>query len=232
MSDCLASIQHTSLETLLPTKACTPSSYSPNGGHQTRQIGLVIFLALLLHALVLLAFYFHPENVSVAQRKIIEVSLETAAPSSTPVTKKHTPPPQPKPAEAPAVTPVAPVTPAAPPAPEAAPQSTPAPPVASTPPAEEIQPLFRLTRQPKPLGKIEPAYPASERRAGIQASVVAEVTIDAQGSIQNVRILKSAGSAFDAAVMEALKKSTFAPGYIGDKAVPVRFQVPFRFSLN
>ena len=197
---------------------------------------MVVFLALLLHTLVLLAFYFRPEEVSLAPRQIIEVSLETSAPSSTPVTEKHPPVPKPQPDEMPAVTPAPTVIPVAPPVSEAPPQTTSASPVTNTPssppPAEEIQPLFRLTRQPKPLGKIEPAYPASERRAGIQASVVAEVTIDSQGNIQNVRILKSAGNAFDAAVMEALKKSTFAPGYIGDKAVPVRFQVPFRFSLN
>lgn len=220
----------------MPTKAYPPGPYPPHGVHQARQIGLVVFLALLLHVLVLLAFYFRPDEISIAQRQTIEVSLETSAPSSTPATEKHPAPPQPKRAEAPAATPVTSLTPTAPPAPEAPPQTTPALPVANappgSPPAEEIQPLFRLTRQPKPLGKIEPAYPASERRAGIQASVVAEVTIDSQGNIQNVRILKSAGNAFDAAVMEALKKSTFAPGYIGEKAVPVRFQVPFRFSLN
>lgn len=66
----------------------------------------------------------------------------------------------------------------------------------------------------------------------MQANVLAEIAIDAEGNIQEVRIVKSAGAAFDAAVVEALKKSLFTPGYIGDKAVPVRFQVPFRFNLN
>jgi TonB family protein len=197
---------------------------------------LVVLLALLLHALVLVAFYFRPADESIEQRQTIEVSLETSAPTSTPVVEKRPTPPKPQPAEIPAVTPAPPVTPVAPPTPEVPPQPPTAQPVTSTPtsppPTEEIQPLFRLTRQPKPLGKIEPVYPASERRAGLQASVVAEVTIDSQGNIQNVRILKSAGNAFDTAVIEALRKSTFAPGYIGDKAVPVRFQVPFRFNLN
>jgi TonB family protein len=82
------------------------------------------------------------------------------------------------------------------------------------------------------LRKIEPLYPASERRAGIQASVLAEVTIDMQGHVQDVKIITSAGAAFDAAVIEALRKSSFTPGYISDIAVPVRFQVPFRFNLN
>lgn len=220
----------------MQTETHITQTYPALGGPQARQIGVVILLALLLHALVLLAFSFRSDEVSIAQKQTIEVSLETSAPSSTPVVEKRPTPPKPQPAETPAITPAPPVTPVTPPAPEAPPQTTPAPPATNTPPspppAEEIQPLFRLTRQPKPLGNIEPAYPATERRAGIQANVVAEVTIDASGHIQNVRIIKSAGNAFDSAVIEALRKSTFAPGYIGDKAVPVRFQVPFRFNLN
>jgi protein TonB len=197
---------------------------------------LVVLLTLLLHALVLLAFYFRPADESIQQRQTIEISLETSAPTSAPVVEKRPAPLKPQRTETADAKPQPPLTPVSPPAQEAQPQTAPTPPVSNAPinppPVEEIQPLFRLTRQPKPLGKIEPVYPASERRAGLQASVVAEVTIDSQGNIQNVRILKSAGNAFDAAVIEALRKSTFAPGYIGDKAVPVRFQVPFRFSLN
>lgn len=207
--------------------------YPSHEAHQAHQIGLVVLLALLLHVLVLLALYLRPADVSIEQKQAIEVSLEPSVPTSTHALEKRPAPPKPHLAETPAVPPAVPVLPLAQ---ETPPQTTPSAPVTNSPPgpppSEEIQPLFRLTRQPKPLGKIEPVYPASERRAGIQASVVAEVTIDSLGNIQNVHILKSAGNAFDAAVIEALRKSTFAPGYIGDKAVPVRFQVPFRFNLN
>ena len=41
-----------------------------------------------------------------------------------------------------------------------------------------IQPLSKLTRPPSFLRKIEPVYPRSEQRAGSQAYVLAEVTID------------------------------------------------------
>lgn len=80
--------------------------------------------------------------------------------------------------------------------------------------------------------KVEADYPAQERRAGIQANVLAEVTINAQGNVLNVRIIKSGGAAFDDAVKQALQKSTFTPGMIDNKPVGTRFQVPFRFNLN
>lgn len=98
--------------------------------------------------------------------------------------------------------------------------------------AMAVYPLSKLTRPPSFLRKIEPDYPAAERRAGSQASVLAEVTIDDKGNVLGVRIVKSAGKFFDDAVMDALKKSMFVPGYIDKEAVAVRVLVPFRFNLN
>lgn len=95
-----------------------------------------------------------------------------------------------------------------------------------------VHSLSQLTRTPAFLRKIEPVYPVAERRAGSQANVLAEVTIDDQGNVLGVRIVKSAGKNFDEAVIEALKKSMFVPGYIDREAVAVRVLVPFRFNLN
>lgn len=95
-----------------------------------------------------------------------------------------------------------------------------------------IQPLGKLTRQPAFLHKIDPVYPASEQRAGSQATVLAEATIDEKGEVVVVKILKSAGAAFDNAVRDALGKSLFAPGFIDTEAVAVRVLVPFRFNLK
>jgi TonB family protein len=62
--------------------------------------------------------------------------------------------------------------------------------------------------------------------------VLAEIIINTQGIVQDVKILKSGGSAFDTSVINSLKKTVFTPGYIGEKAVPVRISIPFRFNLN
>lgn len=205
-----------------------------------RQIATPILLALLLHVVVMLAFYIQPSNTAPSPKQTLDISFEVSQPNSPaqpdkPPIPQQTPPP---PEELPAATTT---PPPAPPVPEAPPQTTPAAPPPETPaaapqntqpPAEEAQPLFRLTRLPGFKRKLDAVYPSSERRAGIQAYVLTEVTIDSQGNVTNVHIVTSAGSAFDNAVIEALKKSVFSPGYIGDKAVPVRFQIPYRFSLN
>lgn len=98
--------------------------------------------------------------------------------------------------------------------------------------ALNVQPLSTLTRPPAFLRKIEPVYPGAERRAGSQAQVIAEVTIDQHGTVVGVKIVKSAGMHFDNAVTEALNKSMFTPGYIDNESVAVRVLVPFRFNLK
>lgn len=94
------------------------------------------------------------------------------------------------------------------------------------------QPSGEITRQPSFVQKIEPVYPRPEQRAGGQAIVLAEVTVDSKGKATEVRIIKSAGIYFDNAVIDALKKSIFSPAYINEEPVAARVLVPFRFKLN
>ena len=205
--------------------------YSSFGDLSIRQIAPAILLALLLHALALAALYWSPSEPPLIQSQTIEVSLD-APPSHTLVLEKRQP--QPIPDERPALTPAPELAQPTPQVAETPPQTSTAvtAPSQNSAPQEEIQPLYRLTRMPGFLRKIEAVYPASERRAGIQANVLAEVTINSQGIVLDVRILKSGGATFDEAVKQALQKSTFTPGMIEGKPVGTRFQVPFRFNLN
>jgi TonB family protein len=95
-----------------------------------------------------------------------------------------------------------------------------------------LQPFSKLTRPPAFLNKIEPVYPASEQRSGSQAYVLAEITLNGEGKVLNIKIAKSAGMYFDNAVIEAIQHSSFAPGYIEKQAVAVKVLVPFRFKLK
>lgn len=116
------------------------------------------------------------------------------------------------------------------------PASTIAPAAVNTPNNETsepvIQPLFKLSKMPSFSRKNEPIYPANERRAGVQATVIAEVTINELGKVLSIKILKSGGVAFDEAVKAALQQSEFSPGLIDGKPVSTRFQIPYRFSLT
>jgi TonB family protein len=197
----------------------------PPGGSHGKQIWPFVLLAVLGHIFTLLFFLSDPPSPGPVHHQEINISLEASLSDSIPAARTI---PEAKPHQPEALETPLPVQDS--PAAEAAPPPVTAP--AAAAPPQESQPLSSLTRLPRFSKKIDAIYPATERRAGIQASVLAEIAIDAQGNIQEVRIVKSAGAAFDTAVIEALKKSQFTPGYIDDKAVPVRFQVPFRFNLN
>lgn len=220
--------------------------YFSTGDRQTfKQACLAILLALLLHGLVLLVVYFRPANNAPIPRETIDVSLESLMPETIPQPKTHAPtiaPPAVEPpkkmAEPIPTLPTESPTPSAPPVAEPQPAPVVPPTVVAepsqnnTPREAEVQPLFKLNRLPSFSKKVEAVYPTTERRAGVQANVLAEVTIDEQGRVVQVRILKSGGSAFDDAVKQALQQSLFNPGMMDGKPVGTRFQIPFRFNLN
>lgn len=93
-------------------------------------------------------------------------------------------------------------------------------------------PISRLTKIPGFSRRIEPVYPEKERMTSKESSVMAEVDLDEKGLIIEIRIIQSGGKGFDLAVEAALRKSLLTPGYIKDKPVPVRVQIPFVFRLR
>jgi len=201
---------------------------------QHRYIVAASLLSLCVHAVVLLFLYMRPSPAVSIQQNTVNVyfdhmSAGAEARSKTQATTQRILTKADEPA---AEKPIQPTL-------ETSSQTTPVRPDESvvssqniSTPSGKVESISSLSRIPSPLRKIEAAYPPSERRAGIQASVLVEVVIDAQGKVQDVHILKSGGIAFDTSVIEAMKKSAFTPGYIGDKAVPVRISIPFRFNLN
>lgn len=90
----------------------------------------------------------------------------------------------------------------------------------------------RLSKLPYFIRRVEPEYPESERAAGIETRVLAEVCISDKGDVEKVRIVKSGGERFDRVVIEALKTSSFNPGFINEKPVAARVQIPFVFKLK
>ncbi len=96
----------------------------------------------------------------------------------------------------------------------------------------EPVPIYRLTALPRFVHKEEPIYPDQLRRLGKEATVKLELLIDADGSVRNIRVLKSAGTKFDQAAIDAIRASRFAPGNVNGRAVPVLMRVPVRFRLR
>ena len=90
----------------------------------------------------------------------------------------------------------------------------------------------RLTKAPKLVKFVEAPFPESERAAGKGAAVVLQVAISATGSVDEVAVAQTAGPAFDAAAMAAVKQFVFEPAEIDGKPAPVKIVYRYEFTLK
>lgn len=101
----------------------------------------------------------------------------------------------------------------------------------------EIVPYYEIEVKPKPLRSPVPNYPYEAKKAGIEGMTVVKMLIDTDGSVMDVKVLKTSGNQLlDEAALDAAKKSTFSPAehYFNGKWYKVRVWVsrPFKFRLN
>jgi TonB family protein len=90
----------------------------------------------------------------------------------------------------------------------------------------------RLTKPPKLVRFVEATYPAEEKAAGRQATVVLRLTIGAIGAVTEVAVETTAGAAFDAAALAAAKQFVFAPAEIDGKPAAIRILYKYEFTIT
>ena len=138
-----------------------------------------------------------------AQRAVAEAAAAAAAPTPAPVVAAPapvTPPPTAQPTPAPVV--AAPVT----------------PPVAAPPP---------VVRNTTPVGvrTPQPAYPREAARSGVTGEVTVEITVAANGSVTDVRVIRAQPRGqFDRAVLNTVREWQFEP-----MAAPAKLTRTFTF---
>ena len=93
-------------------------------------------------------------------------------------------------------------------------------------------PFYQLTETPRFLHKAVPVFPESMRVLGRSAVVKVSALIDRNGRVREVTVIESAGEAFDAAAIEAIRSSSFIPAKIDGKSVAVLLKLPVAFTLR
>ena len=89
----------------------------------------------------------------------------------------------------------------------------------------------QLDKQPAVLNRVIPEYPAWAEEQGVTATVQLQVTIDAQGQVQSISIVRSGGNDFTRNAIRAVKATRFQP-YIKDGvALPAQFLFTYTFVL-
>lgn len=90
----------------------------------------------------------------------------------------------------------------------------------------------KLTKVPKLVKFVEAVYPDAEKEAGTTASVILQIAINDKGLVEDAAVLQSAGPAFDAAALTAVKQFIFEPAEVDNKPAPVKITYKYDFVIN
>ena len=102
-----------------------------------------------------------------------------------------------------------------------------------TGPEIEIVPYYKVEVKPKPVHIPTPKYPELARKAGIEGNTVVKALVNIDGTVMDVKILKSSGNQMlDQAALVAAKQSKFTPAKQRDKFVRVWVSIPIKFRLT
>jgi protein TonB len=80
--------------------------------------------------------------------------------------------------------------------------------------------------------RIEPVYPEAARKARMQGVVILEAIITAEGTVANVKVLKSVNPLLDSAAERAVSQWVYKPATLNGRSVAVFLTVTVNFQLH
>ena len=91
----------------------------------------------------------------------------------------------------------------------------------------------RLDAPPKPRRNIKPDYPKGARQRGEQGDVILEIRVNAEGTVDDVKVAVSSGFAeLDEAAIRAAKGAKFSPARSGHDPVASTARLKLQFKLK
>lgn len=102
--------------------------------------------------------------------------------------------------------------------------------------AQEIEELVfelkDLSVQPRPIYQGEPIFPPEMKRAGISGEVILQFWVRANGTTDNIKVLRSSNEAFNEPAIRAVRKWRFEPGEKNGEKVNSIVRVPMTFNTK
>ena len=91
----------------------------------------------------------------------------------------------------------------------------------------------RLDAPPKPKRNIRPDYPKGARQRGEQGDVILEIRVNAEGTVDDVKVVTSSGFAeLDEAAVKAARAAKFSPARSGHVPVASTARLKLQFKLK
>lgn len=104
---------------------------------------------------------------------------------------------------------------------------------ATTPAVEEkVYVVGGDVKPPRVISRVEPRFPQALVIARMSGSVTVRCTIDRNGAVRNVEVVRSTFKGFEEPVLEALPRWRFAPGSLNGRAVDTIFELNVQFSAR
>ncbi len=102
------------------------------------------------------------------------------------------------------------------------------------PHSDELPPATaapQMTKLPSIARSVDAVYPPEAKVQGISGDVGLEITLAADGSISDLKVVESAGHGFDEAAVTAVKQFVFTPAEIDGKPAAVAFHYVYHFVI-
>lgn len=98
---------------------------------------------------------------------------------------------------------------------------------------EEPPPVFvPVEKFPVVLTRVEPVYPETALRAGLEGRVWVKIWVNKEGRVRDVVLVRSDNEIFNESALAAARQFVFSPATMGTGPVAVWVSVPFRFRLT
>ena len=94
-----------------------------------------------------------------------------------------------------------------------------------------MEETVNVDRPPGPIVQVAPQYPAAARNAHVEGTVVLQALVGTDGTVFDVRVMKSIAMLDDAA-KAAVMRWKFTPGLWEGKPVAIWIGVPVKFTLK
>jgi len=87
-------------------------------------------------------------------------------------------------------------------------------------------------KEPRKIKEVKPVYPEIARKARIEGVVILEITVNKQGKVRDVKVLRGLAMGLTEAAVEAVKQWEYEPSTLNNRPVEVLVTVTVRFNLQ
>ena len=98
--------------------------------------------------------------------------------------------------------------------------------------AESVSEDYEVSEMPILLNEVRVPYPPEAKLKNIQGSVVFDLLISSQGTVQDLKVVSSPDPVLTAAAQNAVSLFKFRPARMSDKSVAIRIRYTYRFLLK